>query len=509
MLQIKNLNVIHKKDNRTLIENFSFTLHEGEKAAIIGEEGNGKSTLLKLIYGEELVEEYVEYTGEIIKNGHKIGYLPQELEEKDKEKTVYEYCSERPMFYCVTPKEQAMIARKLSISPELFYSDQLLKTLSGGERIKIQIACLLMESADLFFFDEPSNDIDMETLIWLEEFLKETKTPVLYISHDEILLEHTANTIIHMEQIKRKTVSKITVARCGYAEYVESRGLLLDKQEQIARKERSEYRKQQEKFQRIAQKVNHQQNTISRQDPHGGQLLKKKMHAVKAQEKRFQKNFENMTEIPDTEDAILLKFKPEIRIPNGKILLDYKKEALCMEDQVLAKNLELRVMGAEKICIIGKNGVGKSTMLKEIAGQLLARKDIKAYYMPQNYEEELPLLETPVEFLTQTGEKAEQVRIRTFLGSMKYTADEMQHAILHLSGGQKAKLLFVKMVLCGCNVLILDEPTRNFSPLSAPVIRQILKEFGGAVISVSHDRKYMQEVCSKIYRLTENGLILL
>ena len=114
--------------------------------------------------------------------------------------------------------------------------------------------------------------------------------------------------------------------------------------------------------------------------------------------------------------------------------------------------------------------------------------------------------QTPVEFLTETGHKDEISKIRTYLGSMKYTADEMTHKISDLSGGQKAKLLLLKMSISGSNVLILDEPTRNFSPLSNPVIRTMLKNFNGAILTVSHDRKYIKEVATKVYELTEQGL---
>lgn len=113
---------------------------------------------------------------------------------------------------------------------------------------------------------------------------------------------------------------------------------------------------------------------------------------------------------------------------------------------------------------------------------------------------------TPVDFLEATGEKAAISRVRTFLGSMKYTPDEMFHPIRDLSGGQKAKLFFVKMILDGANMLVLDEPTRNFSPLSNPVIRQILQEFQGCIISISHDRKYISQVCDRVCRFTPHGL---
>ncbi len=121
---------------------------------------------------------------------------------------------------------------------------------------------------------------------------------------------------------------------------------------------------------------------------------------------------------------------------------------------------------------------------KRIAEELLPRQDIRAAYMPQNYEDLLELDKTPVDYLSESGDKEEMTRIRTWLGSMKYTADEMQHAIRELSGGQKAKIFLLKMNLSGANVLVLDEPTRNFSPLSNPVIRQVLRDFGGAIIRV-------------------------
>ena len=126
--------------------------------------------------------------------------------------------------------------------------------------------------------------------------------------------------------------------------------------------------------------------------------------------------------------------------------------------------------------------------------------------MPQNYEELLTGTMTPLDFLNPVGDKETRTKIRTYLGALKYTADEMSHPISQLSGGQKAKIFLLKMSLSHADVLILDEPTRNFSPLSGPVIRQMLREFPGAIISISHDRKYMEEVCDHVCSLTRHGL---
>ena len=506
MLQVRKLHIAMKKDLRELVRDFTFALNPGDKAAIIGEEGNGKSTLLKLIYDENLVEGYVEWSGTIQKDGMILGYLSQELPEEDRDKTAYEFCCGEEAFLDSSPKEVADAAAKLRFPADLFYSDRKMGTFSGGEKVKLRMALLTLRRPDCYLLDEPSNDLDIETLEWLESFIRECPQPVLYISHDEMLLENTANVIIHLEQLRRKTLPRYTVARMGYRRYVEERLSKLAHQEQVARKEREEERKQQERFQKIQQKVEHQLNTISRQDPHGSRLLKKKMKAVKSLEHRFEREREDMTEFPDSEEAILVGFPADTAVPAGKTVADFTLPRLEVEGETLAQHIRLCVRGPEHLGIIGKNGAGKTTLLRQIAGELLPRKDLKAAYMPQDYGETVDQELTPVEFLARSWEKEELTRVRTYLGSMKYTPQEQDHKIRELSGGQKAKLFFLKMILDGANVLILDEPTRNFSPLSGPVIRGILEDFAGCIISVSHDRKYLGQVCHTLYRLTPQGL---
>lgn len=505
MIQVKNVSLTYKKDLRELVSGLSFVLNDGDKAAVIGEEGNGKSTLLKWIYDHQLVEDYVEYSGEVIRNNNILGYLGQELTPAERRQNVYEFLCMEPEFLECTPRELASHAAKLHLPLSLLYADQNMETLSGGEKVKVCILRLLCRNPDVLLLDEPSNDIDIHTLEWLERLILSWEGPVLFISHDETLLEHTANKIIHLEQIRRRSKSRCSVVSTDYTSYVAGRMDGLKKQEQLARKERSEYKKQQEKFRKIEQKVAHQQETVTRQDPHGAKMLKKKMHTVKSLERRFQKEFEQMTELPDAEEAIFMKFRQMPSLPRGKTVLDLTLPKLCTGERVLLQDIRLRVTGSEKICLTGNNGVGKTTLLKQIAEQLLARTDIKAAYMPQNYDDllrkDVPPDITPAAFLAQTGTRDEMTDIRTFLGSLKYTADEMSHSVLGLSGGQKAKLLLLRVCMSGANVLILDEPTRNISPLSSPVIRTLLKEYKGAIISASHDRKYIEEVCSRVYEL--------
>lgn len=524
MLQIKHLSITHKKDLRELLTDFSFVLRPGDKAVLIGEEGNGKSTLLKWIYDPELIESYADADGERICTGEQLGYLAQELPPEEKNKSVYEFFSSEDSFWNFTPKELTQLAGQLNLETDFFYRSQKLDTLSGGEKIKAQMARLLMIHPTILLLDEPSNDIDLETLEWLEEWIADSEYPVLFISHDETLIERTANVIIHIEQLKRKTESHCTIARMPYRQYRKERAARLAGQEQQAMNERREEKKRQEKFRKIQQKVEQDLRSISRQDPHGGFLLKKKMKAVKSLEKRYEREAKELTQRPETEDAIFFKLG-ERSMPAGKTVLEFSLEQLTApgdfsetptaspgknasgeKPKLLSEHIFLRIRGKEKVCIIGHNGAGKTTLLKQIADELLNRSDIRACYMPQNYEDLLDRNQTPVDYLSVTGDKEETTRIRTWLGSLKFTADEMSHPIAELSGGQKAKVLLLRMSMSDADVLILDEPTRNFSPLSAPVIRRMLTEYPGAIISISHDRKYIEEVCTAVYRLTKDGL---
>lgn len=510
MLQIKNVTLVHKKDLRTLLSDFSLVLNSGDKAVIIGEEGNGKSTLLKWIYNPALTESYAEAAGERVLGGETLAYLPQELPEHCKKLSVLEFFSEYEGFYDLTYDELRRKAKKAGLAQDIYYSEQIMGTLSGGEKIKIQLLRLLLADPAVLLLDEPSNDIDIKTLEWLEKLICSWKGIVLFISHDEVLIEKTANVVIHMEQIYRKRECRSGVFRMSYEEYMQQRSRSFQKQEQQAVWERKEKQLRDEKFRKIAQRVEHEQKTISRGDPHGGRLLKKKMHTVKAMERRFEKQDAQMTKMPIIESAMNIRLNPEVQpVPAGKTVLDFSLDCLVVPDtkRILAENIHLTIKGSQKICIVGANGVGKTTLLRLISRELLNRKDIQAGYMPQNYEEKLDMTMTPVDFLNKSATAEERVKICNFLGALRYTAEEMSHAIRELSGGQKAKLLLLQMMLNGDNVLILDEPTRNFSPLSGGAIRELLGSFPGAIISVSHDRKYIDEVCEEIYELRPEGLV--
>lgn len=508
MLQIKHLTIAHTKDLRTLIEDFSFVLHPGDKAVVIGEEGNGKSTLLKWIYDPALIESYCQWSGERAGDPGVMGYLAQDLTAEEKAGSVYDFCAASPTFFELTPRELNEIALQLRLPAETFYDERPVGTLSGGEQIKLQLACLLFVHPSVLLLDEPSSDVDMATLEWLEEFIRSYKGICLYISHDETLIENTANSVIHIEHPREGKPPRCTAHRLSYRDYVQRRDAGIADQTRQARKEKEEYDKKLERYRRIQQSVEHAQNTISRRDPAGGRLLKKKMHAVKSMGRRFDREAADMTRLPEVEMAMFLSFPEDVCLPTGKIVLELSLPELRAGERLLARNIRLRVMGGEKIGIAGENGAGKTTLLREIARRLLSRRDLRAGYMSQDYGETLPLEQTPIDYLAPAGDVDSQTRARIYLGSLRYARQEMVHPIGGLSGGQKAKLILCRMALERINVLVLDEPTRNFSPISGPRIRQALRDYKGTIISVSHDRKYLSEVCDRMYRLTEDGLII-
>ncbi|MBR5341517.1 MAG: ABC-F family ATP-binding cassette domain-containing protein [Erysipelotrichaceae bacterium] len=498
-LKINNLSIITNK-GRSLLEDFSFVLNEKDKIALIGEEGNGKSTILKIIAGID-TDSYISYSGSIECSG-RIGYLPQTIEEEYLDYDTAKYIAEE-----INYNHLYSLLTRIGIDSSLI-GDRKIRTLSGGEKVKVSLLKVLYNDPDVLLLDEPTNDLDLKTLIWLEEFIKNCNLPLIFVSHDETLLENCANGILHLEQLKRKSEPHITYSGTGYREYAEKRNSFIERNNMIAAKEKAAFHKQMERWRQIYQKVEHAQNTITRQDPHGGQVLKKKMHSIKSQERILENKKENLTEKYEPEEAIDIFFE-DVDMNPSKVILDLNLDKLEHTGKLLSENISLKVFGKDKICIIGDNGSGKSTLIRIIADELVNRKDIRCGYMPQNYYEVMDYDQTPLQFLWNGERLSDRAKVQSFLGALKFTTEEMEHQISALSEGQKCKILLIKLILDKCDVLIMDEPTRNLSPLSNPVIRRILNEYKGCIIAVSHDRRFIDEVCDKVYELRKEGLISL
>jgi ATPase subunit of ABC transporter with duplicated ATPase domains len=506
MLVLKNITIQTLK-GRTLLHDCSFSLNKNDRLAIVGEEGNGKSTLCKLIAGVDDIRKDFIVAGTIVSDHERLGYLPQNLSQQILQKDVFSFVIGDPMVadYDKLPQFEKQINKfNMTFRPEDY--NRALSSFSGGEKIKIQLAKLLAENPTVLILDEPTNDLDLDTLKWMEHFILNSSVPLIYVSHDSVLLSATANRILHLEQTERKQKPIWTLESIGFEEYLSKRAYLLDRQENLAKKQKSEYDAQMEKWRQIYQKVEHRQNTISRQDPHGGQLLKKKMKNVKAVKERIDK-VERIKK-PDPEEAVSIFFDFKEPISSRKMVFDDHLDSLSINGRQLSENLELQIYGPARIGIIGSNGCGKSTYLRYV-DQKMTERGVSHYIMHQDYGELLDLSKSAVEFLTHTGEKEEKSEIMTYLGNLKFTEEEMMAKMESLSLGQRAKVILVDMVRSTVDCLILDEPTRNLSPLTLPVVVSMFNQFHGAILAVSHDRQFLNHVCNQRYQFTSEGLRLI
>lgn len=531
MLIISNLTIVLKKDLRTLIKDFSFVLNKKDKVGIIGEEGNGKSSLLKVLYNPEEASKYLEITGTNSIKNEKIGYLPQMIDEEKLNLSINELLNKEIDYSSLDYKKYYQYIDMFHLDEEKLLSNEIkVKSLSGGERIKLFLLIELMKEPTILLLDEPSNDLDLSSLNLLEDLIKNIDIPVMFISHDESLLSKCANKIIHIESLKSKSEPRVTVKSLNYDDYFTSREDFLDKNIQEYKKDKENFEKKMDKFNKVYQSVNYALNTASRSQPGVAKNLKDKMHSVKSMEKRYAKEKETLTQKYEVEEGINLKFdnlnildakgsssnsKINYLIDPSKVVLDLNIEQLKINNEkaLIDKPISLYIKGSKKIAIIGENGAGKSTLLKLIYEELANKSSFNVGYMSQNYEDELLNYMSPLDYLAKeigASTKEELTKIQTYLGSLKFTYEEMNRSISSLSGGQKAKIFFTKLILKKVNVMLLDEPTRNISPLSNKSFISSIKEYKGAIIAVSHDRNFIYQVFDEIYELSsERGLQLI
>ena len=501
MLQIKKLGINLIKDDRKLLENFDLALNPGDKVGLIGEEGNGKSILLKTIIDRKNVENYAQISGEIYKKEEIIGYLPQSLDENFFEITVGAYMNQVLDMSLLDYNKFYKYLDQFGLDEDLVFGKLKLGDLSGGERIKVLLLFELLKEPTVFLFDEPTNDLDLESASFITKIMKDMNIPLIFVSHDPELLRKVANRIVHLEQVHRRQIPRHTVFNGPYDLYIRERENQIRIQTARANKDREEFAKKAERYRKVYDSVNHAINATKNDIE--GKNLKDKMSSVKSLGKRLDKEKENLTQRPDFEDSIGMFFDENIGIPNSKVVLDLKLDKLLAGEKILSKNIELKVVGPEKICIIGKNGAGKTSLLKEIYKNL-SKSNLKIGYMPQDYFEYLKDSETPISYLAKQDSKDEKIRVSNLLGSLNFAREEMERSLKSLSGGQKAKVFFAKMNMD--QVLILDEPTRNLSPLSQPEIIESLKAYKGAIIGVSHDKDFIEKVFDEVYELDYAGL---
>ncbi|CAM3628799.1 ATP-binding cassette domain-containing protein [Erysipelothrix urinaevulpis] len=502
MFNIKNLNISRNNQSLSLVKNFSFTFADQDKVALVGEEGTGKSSLIKAMVFKDSLD-YASVKFDEMSDSLVVGYVPQLLSYQG---------SVDDMFYKNVDWEffdYALFNELLNDFGlvDLDIDKRPYEVLSGGEKVKLKIIQELMKQPDILLLDEPTNDLDMKSIEALEKHLKAVNYPVVISSHDRSFIENVANTIIHFEQVKRRTESYQTIYRMTYSDFIEERHYRMTKQASQHTKETEEFDKAMERFESIHDRVHHSLKTATRQDPQAAKNLKDKMRTVKSMEKRLQRQQDTITSRPEFDKPIDFQLNNKGSIHTTRKVLDISIKPLKIKDKVLSKGVELQLYGPEKIAIIGENGIDKSTLLYAIK-ESLESSGLNVAWMPQSYSEVMDVKKNSIEQLADIKDKEAVTKARTFLGSLNFTAEEMLVPFSELSGGQKAKLYFGKMALDSSDVLLLDEPSRNISPLSLESLETALKNYTGAVIMVSHDRQLIAHVADKIYELDVEGLHL-
>lgn len=501
MLATNQLTIKDSIFDYVLIHNLSISLQPGDKIALIGSEGTGKSTLLKYLAGQSL--DYVSATGDVYRQGH-IVYTEQNIHYRWKDHTVYGFLFENN----IDRIDHLLLDAKIHLHHFGLYYDDIIdrkiKDFSGGEKVKLSLVKALIQDPDILLMDEPTNDLDFETISFLEDFLLEIQIPLMFISHDQRLLEHVANGIVHIQHVHKQRLCKTYIYHGDYLSYKDTYYRNYENQTKIALKQRANYEQKLKTFRQIYSKVEHQQNQAVR-NPSLARLLKKKIHHMKSQEKRFEKEKEDWLEIPEQEAPMHIFFDDLGRTHANKRMIEFDYKGFALPNNTFIKHISLHIQGQDKVLIYGKNGVGKSSLMKALIKDLDHRQ-IQYAYIPQNYMDLLEANTRIIDYLRQRQDKYSDYRLRQILGQLGFKRKDMHAYCQDLSEGQKLKVLLLLMVSKTTEILLLDEPTRNISPINQDEMYHLFKDYPGSILAISHDRAFIEFVFDDTYELTEQGL---
>ena len=508
-----------------ILDKVSFHINKGERVGIIGVNGAGKTTLLKMLTGEIPCE-----SGDFfISSDLKTGYLKQDGS-FDSEKTVIEEVEaifsrfpemEREMEQLTLRMEEASSEEESHRLIERFdalserydreggytYKSEItgilssmafpaesyhkkISTLSGGERTRLALACLLLKKPDILFLDEPTNHLDIGTLKWLEQYLRGYKGTVVLVSHDRYFLDQTVNRIFEVEN------RKLHIYEGDYSFYASERRVRREA-------EMRRYEKQQKEIER-------QEDMIRRFKQRGTEKLAKR---AASREKRL-----SAMEVMDRPDG-----------GHGRMKLNFKENFQSGRDVIFAEDLskgfgygsnrkelfhgvDLDIKRGERVCIVGANGIGKTTLIRRLMGELTSNTGrIKIGHNVQfgYYDQGQQLLNpenTVVGELQDAYRLYSEPELRNILGRFLFRGEAVFLRVGDLSGGEKARLALLKLMMSGANVLVLDEPTNHLDIESKEVFEEALLDFPGTCIIVSHDRYFLNRIPTRIIELTKTGI---
>ncbi len=474
---------------RPLFQGLSFSVESQERIGLIGPNGAGKSTLLKILSSLEKPD-----SGTIsFQRGLRVAYLPQvPLFQKDATllSTLLEGASD-PYDWQEISSAHEWISR-LSAG-EKISEEQEVASLSGGWKKRLAIARELMRKPDLFLLDEPTNHLDVPSIQWLEDYLANASFATITITHDRQFLQRVSNRILELD---RRNPGGILSVSGDYLKYLELKESLMSAQAMAEVKLKNTLRRETEWLKRGAKaRTTKQQARIQR---HG---------ELSAEVDELEYRNQNL--------AVRLDFQSTEK--NPKKLIEAKGLQKSFGDKVVVPKFDLVVGPKSRLGFLGKNGSGKTTLLKMLVGQdkpdrgeIFFSEHLKIVWFEQNRESLDPSL-TVVQTLAPRGDsvifRGTQVHIKGYLDRFLFTPTQMEMKVGKLSGGEQSRLLVAKLMLQEANVLVLDEPTNDLDIATLDVLEEVLREFSGAVLLVSHDRYFLDQVAKEIYAF-EDGQIL-
>ena len=523
MIEIELNNIIKNYGLKNVLNGMNLTLKTGEKAALIGCNGAGKSTVLKIIMKQENIS-----AGTInIRKNATIGILKQIYEYEETNPNVYTFLQrsfehffeletklkklENEMSYEKDDEKMSELLQKYGnvqqkyiqmggydiqekfnkICSGLQINEKMLNQnyndLSGGEKTIVNLGALLLKEPSILLLDEPTNHLDMEKLEWLEKFLKEYKGTILMVSHDRYFLDKVATKTILLENGKEKI-------------YFGNYSYFLKEDEKRTLAEFENYKNQQKMIKKMKESI----KTLRK----FGELAKNEMFFKRA--KSIEKKLAKIEQLPqvDLEQKTLLNFKLNIDSRSGKDVVIINNLNKNFESKNIFKNANLQIHYGEKIALIGKNGTGKSTLLKiimnedcEYTGEIKIGQSVNIGYIPQeiNFEDDN---QTILNFFEQFDNRNE-TEIRTSLAKYMFRGNDVFKKVSSLSGGEKVRLILAKLLKQNINFLILDEPTNHIDIETRELLEEAIKEYSGTVLFVSHDRYFINNLAERIVEVKE------
>jgi len=512
MLNVHNLSVSFAGSD--LFSGVTFKLNKGDRIGLIGKNGAGKSTLLKVlskdiensggtmafdkevrigflrqdidfVEGRTILEEAYQAFAEIKQLEGKLEVINHELVTRtDYESEYYhdlmvnlnEFSHRYELLGGYNYQGNTeKILQGLGFQREDF--DKLTDTFSGGWRMRIELAKLLLQENDILLLDEPTNHLDIESIIWLENFLKVYSGAIVLVSHDKMFLDNVTNRTIEI------SLGKIYDYKKPYSQFLLLRGEIKEKQLQAQKNQEKEIKATQvliDKFRAKANKATMAQSLIKRLD---------KVERIEV----------------DDDDNAVMNVKFQISKEPGKIVIEAENLSKSYGKKHVLEDVDLLIERNSKIAFVGQNGQGKSTLAKIMVGEiphgghLKLGHNVEIGYFAQNQSEYLDAEKTVLEIMEDAATDTNRSRVRDMLGSFLFSGDTVDKKAKMLSGGERNRLALCKLLLSPFNVLIMDEPTNHLDIASKNVLKMALKKFEGTLILVSHDRDFLQGLATTVY----------